>query len=338
VTDVAKRILLGRKLKSDQLGETLLPKRIALPVFASDALSSVAYAPDEIFIMLSTAGAAAYVWSWKIGIAVALVMIAVIMSYRQTVHAYPSGGGDYEVATTNLGPLAGVTVASALLVDYVLTVAVSISSGAQYAASAIGFLSGHEAAFAVILVVILTALNLRGVKESGTYFAIPTYLFMVAIIGMCVVGMTRFFMGDLPLAESAKLHIEPTARFAGGGVTGDLQRRACVPQAQEQERRDNAGHAGRGRDHHDDQRHRAGQRDGHPLRGPAQPAPTDHAERPAGAPDVRRAHRHRPDRAGRLQHLPCRLLLRGGGDRGDPGPGGQHRVQRLPGARLDPGP
>ena len=101
--------------------------------------------PDEVFIMLSLAGASAYVWSWKIGIAVAMVMIAVVASYRQTVHAYPSGGGDYEVATVNLGATAGATVASALLVDYVLTVAVSISSGAQYAASAVGVLSGHEA-------------------------------------------------------------------------------------------------------------------------------------------------------------------------------------------------
>ena len=108
VGDVAKRILLGQKLRSSQLGETLLPKRIALPVFASDALSSVAYAPDEIFIMLSLAGASAYVWSWKIGIAVAVVMAVVVASYRN-VHAYPSGGGDYEVATVNLGPTAGTT-------------------------------------------------------------------------------------------------------------------------------------------------------------------------------------------------------------------------------------
>ena len=128
VGDVSKRILLGRKLRSSQLGETLLPKRIALPVFASDALSSVAYAPDEVFIMLAVAGASTYVWSWKIGLAVAVVMLTVVASYRQTVHAYPSGGGDYEVATVNLGRNAGVTVASALLVDYVLTVAVSISS------------------------------------------------------------------------------------------------------------------------------------------------------------------------------------------------------------------
>ena len=148
VGDVSKRILLGRKLRSSQLGETLLPKRIALPVFASDALSSVAYAPDEIFIMLSVAGASAYVYSWKIGIAVAVVMLTVVASYRQNVHAYPSGGGDYEVATVNLGKNAGVTVARALLVDYVLTVAVSVSSGVQNAASAIPAFSGHEATVA----------------------------------------------------------------------------------------------------------------------------------------------------------------------------------------------
>ena len=215
VGDVSKRILLGRKLRSSQLGETLLSKRIALPVFASDALSSVAYAPDEIFIMLSLAGASAYVWSWKIGIAVALVMTAVVMSYRQTVHAYPSGGGDYEVATVNLGRNAGVTVASALLVDYVLTVAVSISSGAQYAASAIPVLSGHEATFATALVILLTAMNLRGIRESGTFFAVPTYLFMFAILGMCAFGMLQYFLGTLPDVESANLRIEAAPGYEG---------------------------------------------------------------------------------------------------------------------------
>ena len=213
VGDVSKRILLGRKLRSAQLGETLLPKRIALPVFASDALSSVAYAPDEIFIMLAVAGASAYVWSWKIAIAVAVVMIAVIASYRQTVHAYPSGGGDYEVATVNLGRTAGTTVASALLVDYVLTVAVSISSGAQYAASAVGALSGHEATFATILVILLAAMNLRGIRESGTFFAIPTYAFMVAILGMCAYGMVQLVTGNLPDVESARLDIAPAPGF-----------------------------------------------------------------------------------------------------------------------------
>lgn len=215
VGDVSKRILLGRKLRSAQLGETLLPKRIALPVFASDALSSVAYAPDEVFIMLGIAGASAYTWSWKIGLAVALVMFTVVASYRQTVHAYPSGGGDYEVATVNLGRTAGVTVASALLVDYVLTVAVSISSAAQYAAGAIPSLIGHEATVASVAVVVLTALNLRGVRESGTFFAVPTYLFMVAILGMGGYGLLRLLSGTLPDAESADLQITPEEGWEG---------------------------------------------------------------------------------------------------------------------------
>ena len=191
VGDVSKRILLGRKLRSSQLGETLLPKRIALPVFASDALSSVAYAPDEIFLTLSLAGASAYVWSWKIGIGVAIVMLTVVASYRQTVHAYPSGGGDYEVASVNLGQTAGVTVASALLVDYVLTVAVSVSSGVQNAASAIPWVAQNEVTVAVGLVVLLAALNLRGVRESGAFFALPTYGFMIGVLGMALFGAIR---------------------------------------------------------------------------------------------------------------------------------------------------
>jgi amino acid transporter len=215
VGDVSKRILLGRKLRSSQIGETLLPKRIALPVFASDALSSVAYAPDEIFIMLSFAGASAYVWSWKIGIAVALVMAVVVASYRQNVHAYPSGGGDYEVATVNLGRNAGITVGSALLVDYVLTVAVSISSGAQYAASALPFLSGHEAMVASIAVLALMAMNLRGIRESGTFFAIPTYAFMVAMGVMCGYGLLQLVNGTLPDVKSAAFDITPAPGYEG---------------------------------------------------------------------------------------------------------------------------
>ncbi|MGI8646154.1 MAG: APC family permease [Nocardioides sp.] len=215
VGDVSKRILLGRKLRSSQLGETLLPKRIALPVFASDALSSVAYAPDEVFLMLSVAGVSAYAWSWKIGLAVAVVLLTVVASYRQTVHAYPSGGGDYEVATVNLGRNAGITVGAALLVDYVLTVAVSISSGSQYAAAAIPGLSGHEPTVATILVIVLTAMNLRGVRESGTFFAIPTYAFMAAIIGMCAYGFARLLAGNLPDAASADLTIRNAPGWEG---------------------------------------------------------------------------------------------------------------------------
>src|SRR5688500_4966218 len=180
------------------MAHTLRPQSIALPVYASDALSSVAYAPDEILLTLALAGVSAVAFSPLVGLAVMVVLLTVVASYRQNVHAYPSGGGDYEVASVNLGPAAGTTVASALLVDYVLTVAVSISSGAQYAASAIGALSGHEATFATVLVILLAAMNLRGIRESGTFFAIPTYAFMVALLGMCAYGLLQLVAGTLP--------------------------------------------------------------------------------------------------------------------------------------------
>jgi amino acid transporter len=163
-----KRLLVGRPFRSDRLQHTLLPKRIALPVFASDALSSVAYAPDEILLTLSIAGAAAYVYSPWIALAVVVVMLTVVASYRQNVHAYPSGGGDYEVATVNLGSKYGLAVASALLVDYVLTVAVSVSSGVQNLGSAVPWVADHAPEVAVGTVLVLTALNLRGVREAGT--------------------------------------------------------------------------------------------------------------------------------------------------------------------------
>ncbi len=215
ISDVSKRLLVGRKLRSTQLGETLLPKRIALPVFASDALSSVAYAPDEILITLSLAGLAAYSYSWKIALLVAVVMLVVVASYRQNVHAYPSGGGDYEVATVNLGPQAGLTVASALLVDYVLTVAVSISSGVQNAKSLMPFIDGHEAWVASIAVLVLMTLNLRGVRESGTLFAIPTYCFMAGVLLMISWGLFRILiLGDHVQAHSAQYGIEADPKYA----------------------------------------------------------------------------------------------------------------------------
>lgn len=207
----AKRLLVGRPFRSDRLGHTLLPKRIALPVFASDAMSSVAYAPEEIFLVLSVAGLSAYAIAPWIGVAVAVVMLTVVASYRQNVKAYPSGGGDYEVATVNLGRRAGLVVASALLVDYVLTVAVSIASAASNIGSAVPFVATHKAAFAVAAIVVLTALNLRGIRESGTMFAIPTYAFMVGVLGMVAYGLVRgFVLGDDIKAESAgfQLHGE----------------------------------------------------------------------------------------------------------------------------------
>ena len=203
-------MLLGRAMRSDRLGETLLPKRLALPIFASDALSSVAYAPDEILLMLGVAGGAFVgTHSWQVTLGVIFVMVVVVASYRQNVHAYPSGGGDYEVATVNLGPKAGLTVASALLVDYVLTVAVSVSSGIQNASTVLPLVRGNEVPFAVGVIAFLTAMNLRGVRESGKAFAVPVYLFMLAIIGMGVYGVIQHFAGTLAPAESAALTLVP---------------------------------------------------------------------------------------------------------------------------------
>ncbi|HEX8759963.1 MAG TPA: APC family permease [Pseudonocardiaceae bacterium] len=207
----AKRILVGKPFRSERLSDTLLPKRIALPVFASDALSSVAYAPEELFLVLSIAGISAYAFTPWIGLAVAAVMLVVVTSYRQNVRAYPSGGGDYEVATVNLGHSAGLVVASALLVDYVLTVAVSISSAASNIGSAVPFVATHKVTFAVVAIIVLTATNLRGIRESGTTFAIPTYAFMIGIFAMLAWGFIRVLVfGEQLRAESAEfqLHAE----------------------------------------------------------------------------------------------------------------------------------
>ena len=177
--------------------------------------SSVAYAPDEILLTLSLAGLTAYAYSWKIALLVAVVMLVVVASYRQNVHAYPSGGGDYEVATVNLGPQAGLTVASALLVDYVLTVAVSISSGVQNAKSLLPFIDGHEAWVAAVAVLVLMAMNLRGVRESGTVFAIPTYCFMGGILLMVGWGLFRILvLGEEVQAHSAQYGIEGDPYYA----------------------------------------------------------------------------------------------------------------------------
>ncbi|AWW37120.1 APC family permease [Streptomyces cadmiisoli] len=227
LTDVPKRILIGRALRSDRLGETLLPKRVALPVFASDPLSSVAYAPGEVLLVLSIAGVSAYQFSPWIAAAVVLLMFTVVASYRQNVHAYPSGGGDYEVATTNLGPRAGLTVASALLVDYVLTVAVSISSGIENLGSAIPFVVEHKVLCAMAVIVLLTLMNLRGVKESGKLFAIPTYVFVVGVFIMIVWGAFRgLVLDDTMRAPTAGFEIKAEHQGLAGFALVFLMLRA----------------------------------------------------------------------------------------------------------------
>ncbi|GIH76599.1 APC family permease [Planobispora longispora] len=207
-TDLTKRLFIGRALRSTQLHEQLLPKRIALPVFASDALSSVAYAPQEILVILSLAGLSFYNFSPWVAAAVVVVLLTVVASYRQNVHAYPSGGGDYEVANVNLGRNAGLTVASALMVDYVLTVAVSVANGVDYVGATIPFVAEHKPLVAIAIVGVLTLVNLRGIRESGVAFAIPTYAFMAAVLGLIVCGFFRLYvLGDELRAPTANYEI-----------------------------------------------------------------------------------------------------------------------------------
>ncbi|MEU0516682.1 APC family permease [Streptosporangium sp. NPDC006007] len=208
VTDLVKRLFIGRALRSTQLHEQLLSKRIALPVFASDALSSVAYAPQEILVILSIAGLSFYGFAPWVAAGVVVVMLTVVASYRQNVHAYPSGGGDYEVATVNLGQNAGLTVASALMVDYVLTVAVSVANGVDYVGATIPYVAEHKPLVAIVIVAVLTVVNLRGIRESGAAFAIPTYAFMISVIGLVAWGGFRLLvLGDELRAPTADYQI-----------------------------------------------------------------------------------------------------------------------------------
>jgi amino acid transporter len=219
LTGLPKRLLVGRALRSESLDETLLPKRIALPIFASDPLSSVSYATQEVLVILTLGGLAYLYLTPYIAFAVFCLLCVVVASYRQLVRAYPTGGGDYEVAHRNLGPAAGLTVASALLVDYVLTVAVSISAGVDNIISAIPALNSGRVPIAVGFVAFLTAANLRGVRESGRAFAVPTYLFVVGVLGMVAWGLLRAMLGDAPVAESAGWEVDPeVSNLAGLGL------------------------------------------------------------------------------------------------------------------------
>jgi amino acid transporter len=198
-----KRWIIGDPLPTAMLEGELLPKRVALPIFASDPLSSVAYAPQELLMILLIGGLAFLSFAPWIAAGVILLMVVVVASYRQLVKAYPSGGGDYEVAHKNLGEKAGVVVASALLVDYIMTVAVSVASGVDNIISALPWLAPERVWLAVGFVVILAAINLRGVRESGKAFAIPTYFFVASVFLMIVVGVFQTLTGNAPVAESA---------------------------------------------------------------------------------------------------------------------------------------
>ncbi len=211
-----KRLLVGTPLHSSRMGETLLPKKLALPVFCSDPLSSNAYATEEILLMLSLGGLALlHVTPW-VAAAVVLLLVIVVLSYRQTCHAYPDGGGAYAVSRANLGRTAALVAASALLVDYVLTVAVSVCAGVANIVSAVPQLAPHVVLLSVALVIGLALMNLRGIKESGSVFAVPTYGFVVVVMAMIGLGLVKMLGPDAPVAESATIGIK--AEQATGGL------------------------------------------------------------------------------------------------------------------------
>ena len=195
---MAKRLLVGRPVASSHLEHTLLPKWLALPVFSSDALSSVAYASEEILRVLLLASLGTPHLVTPIALAIAALMMIVVASYRQTVRAYPGGGGAYIVSKDNLGTGYGLVAAAALLVDYMMTVVVSVVAGVVAIISAVHALAPYRVELAVTFVVLVTLANLRGVREAGTVFAIPTYAFIVCITVLLAVGIGRCIAGDCP--------------------------------------------------------------------------------------------------------------------------------------------
>jgi amino acid transporter len=199
-----KRMLLGRALATHKQEHQLLPKLLALPILSSDALSSVAYATEEMMLVLALAGAAALSAMLPIGAAIAILLAIVVTSYRQTVRAYPRGGGSYIVSKENLGTLPGLVAAAAILTDYVLTVAVSVTAGTVAVVSAAPSLEPWRVEIAISFILLITLLNLRGVKEAGTLFAVPTYGFVITVFVTLVVGALRC-IGGCPVAESATL-------------------------------------------------------------------------------------------------------------------------------------
>jgi amino acid transporter len=212
----AKRMLIGRPRASGEMHETLLSKKLALPVFASDPLSSVAYATESALVVLVAASLSAAHLVLPISAAIGALMAIVVLSYRQTVRAYETSGGAYVVARDNLGRLPSLLAAAALLVDYVLTVAVSVAAGVLALTSAAPSLESHKVALSLVCVVLLTIANLRGVRESGLLFAVPTYSFVAAMYVLVAVGVGKCATGSCPTAHVT----DPTT--VGVGAVGLL--------------------------------------------------------------------------------------------------------------------
>ncbi len=215
VLDVLKRLLVGRPLRTTRLGDTLLPTWLALPVFCSDPISSVAYATEQIVLVLGASGLAALTLTPWVGLAVVVLLVVVVASYRQTCHAYPNGGGGFVVSKDNLGESASLVAASALLVDYVMTVAVSIVSGVVAITSAFPSWQPHAVTLSVGFVVVLVLANLHGTKESGRVFAVPTYAFIGLTFLMFAIAAVKGLTGGLPPAETAAAPVAQTASVGG---------------------------------------------------------------------------------------------------------------------------
>ena len=223
-----KRYLVGHPISTEQSQHERLNKKTALAVFSSDALSSVAYSTEAILLVLLAAGTIATGYLIPIVIGITVLLGILVLSYRQTIHAYPSGGGAYIVAKDNLGNSAGLIAGASLLVDYILTVAVSISAGVAAITSAaqgtrFEFLQDHRVLIGIILVVFICVINLRGVRESGAIFAGPTYLFIFAMIALVGVGFFHYFTtGDVMASPSVEdVHFDQSVGgIMPGGLTG----------------------------------------------------------------------------------------------------------------------
>ncbi|MEK3901037.1 APC family permease [Paenibacillus sp. FSL R7-0179] len=206
-----KRFLIGRPLKSNQLEEQKLNKTKALAILSSDALSSVAYGPEQILLVLITVSTAAFWYSIPIAGGVLVLLLALILSYRQIIFAYPQGGGAYVVSKENLGKYPGLIAGGSLLVDYILTVAVSVSAGTDAITSAFPSLHPYNVLIAIIFVLLITTLNLRGVTESASFLAYPVYLFVLAMFIMIGLGLFNVLTGRVP----AELHSSLGTPVAG---------------------------------------------------------------------------------------------------------------------------
>ena len=215
-----RSLLLGRRLSTEESHETRISNPIALAVFSSDALSSVAYGTQEIMIPLTAAvaifGAGVLGWSWFVALGIVGLLLVLNVSYRQTIHAYPSGGGAYLVAKDNLGEVAAQTAGASLLIDYILTVAVSISAGVSAITSAFPSMETHRVFLALLIIAFIALMNLRGVKESGAVFSVPTYGFVICIVGLLLKGIWNVTIGHdtAVIVAMPAVHLDGTTKLA----------------------------------------------------------------------------------------------------------------------------